>query len=160
MIGNSALTASTTTSRVGGIACGAIVGSTLPNGAVGEMLKIALSQQGKPYLWGGIGPSAFDCSGLVVYSWLEAGFPIRVRTSEEMYGVSDRVAPGTEQPGDLLFTEFAAAGPGHVMIVVKPGVAVEAPQTGDVVKIVNYDPNKWVIGRLNARAFVNGAIPG
>lgn len=159
MVGSSPPSANASTANATGISCGSNVGTALPNGSVGQMLKIALAQRGKPYLWGGIGPSAFDCSGLIVYSWLEAGYRLRVRTSEQMYSVSDRVAPGSEQPGDLLFNHFQASGPGHVMIVVKPGVAVEAPQTGDVVKIINYDAHEWVIGRLNARAFTNGTIP-
>jgi cell wall-associated NlpC family hydrolase len=124
------------------------------------MLQIALTQRGKPYVWGATGPDIFDCSGLVVYAWRRAGHRLRVRTSEEMYQVSDRVAAGAEQPGDLLFMHFAAAGPGHVMIVVKKGLAVEAPQTGDVVKLITYDPNTLVIGRLNAQAFTDGTVPG
>jgi cell wall-associated NlpC family hydrolase len=158
MIGSSAASGSAS-AVVADISCGTTVGNGVPSGAAGAMLQIALAQRGKPYLWGGIGPSAFDCSGLVVYSWLEAGHRLRVRTSEEMYQVSDRVAAGAEQPGDLLFMHFASAGPGHVMIVVKKGVAVEAPQTGDVVKLINYDSNSMVIGRLKAQAFTDGTVP-
>jgi hypothetical protein len=36
------------------------------------------------------------------------------------------------------------------MIVVRPGLAVEAPHTGDVVKEIPYDASKWKIGRLNS----------
>jgi cell wall-associated NlpC family hydrolase len=144
---------------VSSIGCSQTVGDPIASNSAGSMLQIALAQRGKPYVWGATGPDAFDCSGLLVYSWRKAGYPLTVRTSEQMYQVSDRVAPGSEQPGDLLFMHFQAAGPGHVMIVVKPGVAVEAPQTGDVIKIINYDPNKMVIGRLNAQAFANGTIP-
>lgn len=144
---------------VNSIGCSQVVGDPISSTATGAMLQVALAQRGKPYVWGATGPDSFDCSGLIVYAWRKTGSPLRVRTSEQMYSVSDRVAPGSEQPGDLLFNHFQAAGPGHVMIVVKPGVAVEAPQTGDVVKIINYDANEWVIGRLNARAFINGTIP-
>lgn len=145
--------------EVESIGCSQVVGSSIPQGIVGGMLQVALAQLRKPYVWGATGPGAFDCSGLVVYSWRRMGYPLRVRTSEEMYRVADRVAAGSEQPGDLLFAHFTAAGPGHVMIVVKPGIAVEAPRTGDVVKIVSYDAAKWTIGRLNARAFLNGTVP-
>jgi cell wall-associated NlpC family hydrolase len=139
--------------------CGQAIGTALPTGIVGEMLQVARSQLGKPYLWGATGPSRFDCSGLVVYAWSEVGYPLRVRTSEQMYQVSDRIASGSEQPGDLLFTHFAGAGPGHVMIVIRPGIAIEAPRKGDVVKIIPYDSNKWVVGRLTARAFISGTVP-
>jgi cell wall-associated NlpC family hydrolase len=133
--------------------CSSSIGVPTPAGAVGDMLRIALGQQGKPYVWGATGPDAFDCSGLVVYSWRMAGYRVAVRTSEQMYAVSDSVPSGQEQPGDLLFGEFQAAGPGHVMIVVRPGLAVEAPQTGDVVKLISYSARGgWVIGRLHPSA--------
>jgi cell wall-associated NlpC family hydrolase len=141
------------------IDCGSNVGAGLPSGAVGDMLNIAVAQRGEPYVWGATGPDAFDCSGLVVYSWRRAGYPLAVRTSEQMYGVSTVIPAGQEQPGDLLFGHFNSNGPGHVMIVIEPGVAIEAPHTGDVVKIVDYDPEGWTIGRLNAEAFV-GDAPG
>jgi cell wall-associated NlpC family hydrolase len=144
---------------VNSIECSQVVGDPIASDTVGGMLQVALAQRGKPYVWGATGPGSFDCSGLVVHAWRRAGHPLRVRTSEQMYRVSDRVAPGSEKPGDLLFTHFGAGGPGHVMIVVKPGVAVEAPRTGDVVKVIPYDPDKWLIGRLSARAFVDGTVP-
>jgi len=132
--------------------CTSAIGFTAPTGAVGDMLRVALGQQGKPYVWGATGPDAFDCSGLVVYAWRMAGYRLTVRTSEEMWATSDRVQAGSEQPGDLLFAHFEASGPGHVMIVVRPGTAVEAPQTGDVVKVISYRPADWTIGRLRAGA--------
>jgi peptidoglycan DL-endopeptidase CwlO len=136
----------------GGIAqlnCSSSLGVATPTGAVGDMLRIALGQQGKPYVWGATGPEAFDCSGLVVYSWRMAGYRSSVRTSEQMFSVSDPVRIGQEQPGDLIFGHFAAAGPGHVMIVVRPGLAVEAPSTGDVVKLIPYSAaGGWEIGRM------------
>jgi len=130
--------------------CTTSIGVSAPPGSVGDMLRIALGQQGKPYVWGATGPDAFDCSGLVVYAWRMAGYRLTVRTSEQMFAVSDPVPAGTEQPGDLLFTHFAAAGPGHVMIVVRQGLAVEAPQTGDVVKLIPYQASQWTIGRLRS----------
>lgn len=145
---------------INSITCGQVVGDSTPNNASGGMLQIALSQVGKPYVWGATGPDSFDCSGLIVFSWRKAGYSLSVRTSEQMYQVSDPVRAGSEQPGDLLFGDFGAAGPGHVMIVVRPGVAVEAPHTGDVVKVISYDPDKWTFGRLQASAFVAGTIPG
>jgi cell wall-associated NlpC family hydrolase len=66
-----------------------------------------------------------------------------------MYRVSDPVPMGSEQPGDLLFGHFETDGPGHVMVVVRPGLAVQAPRTGDVVKLSPYSAaGGWVVGRL------------
>ena len=144
--------------NVGPLDCTTPIGFSAPPGAAGDMVRVALAQQGKPYVWGATGPDAFDCSGLVVYAWRQAGYRATVRTSEQMYAVSDPVADGHEQPGDLLFSHFAAAGPGHVMIVVRVGLAVEAPRTGDVVKLMPYRAGGGeVIGRL--RPEVLQALP-
>lgn len=148
------------TIRISEIGCGQVVGPALPNGIVGEMLQVARRQLGKPYLWGATGPSRFDCSGLVVYSWSQVGQPLAVRTAAQMYDVSDHVQTGSETPGDLLFGDFTAGVPHHVMIVMERGIAIEAPHAGDVVKIVTYDANDWSIGRLSSRAFLAGTLPG
>ena len=105
-----------------------------------KFLHTALSQQGDPYVWGAEGPNAFDCSGLVQYSAREAGISDMPRTSEEQYHatMSHPVAPKDLQPGDLIFpnAEFNGGNPGHVMIYAGNGQVVEAPQTGDHVKVI------------------------
>jgi cell wall-associated NlpC family hydrolase len=140
---------SATGGGIANLSCSSALGIATPSGAVGDMLRVALAQQGKPYVWGATGPDAFDCSGLVVYAWRMAGYHLSVRTSEQMFAVSDPVPMGAEQPGDLVFGHFEPAGPGHMMIVVRPGLAVEAPRTGDVVKLIPYsEADGWVLGRL------------
>jgi len=117
------------------------------------MLRVALSKVGDPYVWGATGPDAFDCSGLVVYGWSKAGYRLKIRTADQMYRNSQPITAGTEQPGDLLFGDFTrAGGAGHVMIVIRQGLAVEAPHTGDVVKVIPYSPSQWRIGRLDSSA--------
>ncbi|MFC9431490.1 C40 family peptidase [Streptomyces sp. NPDC056987] len=107
-------------------------------------VAVALQQTGKPYVWGATGPDSFDCSGLIVYAWRQMGKQLKVRTSQQMYDVSVPVPAGSEQSGDLIFTEFGQqdgmAGPAHVLIVVGPGLAVEAPRTGLDVRVRKYDP--------------------
>jgi hypothetical protein len=112
----------------------------LPSGPVGVMLQVAQEQVGKPYVFGAIGPDSFDCSGLIVYSWRQAGYRVNVRTAAAMYNASTPVAWGSEQPGDMLFGEFGTRvpGAGHVLIVVRPGLAVQAPATGQNVKMTDY----------------------
>lgn len=129
-----------------------LMAAGLPSGAVGTMLRVALEQQGDPYIFGAVGPNAFDCSGLIVYAWRQAGYQLQIRTAAQMYQNSTPVAAGQEQPGDLLFGEFdqRVAGAGHVMIVVKPGLAVQAPSTGRNVQLSHYtaDGVNWRLGRL------------
>jgi peptidoglycan DL-endopeptidase CwlO len=118
------------------VECSDTLGLDLPSGAVGNMLRVALAQQGDPYIWGATGPDAFDCSGLVIYAWAQAGYEVRVRTAAEMYKRSARIPAGEERPGDLLYAQFntRVRGPGHVMIVLRPGWVVEAPSAGKTSK--------------------------
>jgi hypothetical protein len=130
--------------------------SSLPDTATGAMLRAALAQRGDPYVWGATGPDAFDCSGLIVYAWRQAGYVLNIRTAAQMYEVADPVQAGQEQPGDLIFSEFdtRVSGAGHVKIVVRSGLAVEAPRTGLDVRLIAYDPQdpKLRFGRLPASA--------
>lgn len=140
--------------------CGAGVGGTPPAASanVETMLRYAKSLLGTPYVYGGTTyPPGVDCSGLLVYSWAKAGHPLAVRTSEQMWRVSTQLQPGQEQRGDLVFSEFVGGtDPGHVMIVWDPaaGTVIEAPHTGDVVKIIHYGSLPGIrFGRLRAAAW-------
>jgi cell wall-associated NlpC family hydrolase len=142
-----------------GLRCNAAVGSAVPagtSGTIARMLRVALAQQGDPYVWGATGPDAFDCSGLVVYAWRQAGYQLTVRTAAQMYTLSTPVAAGQERPGDLYFGSFGTrvAGAGHVMIVVRPGIAVQAPSAGRDVVVTRYDARApgWRLGRLPSSA--------
>jgi peptidoglycan DL-endopeptidase CwlO len=123
--------------------CGMRVAASLPSGAVGTMLRVALEQVGDPYVFGATGPDAFDCSGLIVYSWRRAGYQVPVRTADQMWKVSDPVPRGQEQPGDLIISQFYTPrvpnGAGHIGIVLQKGVMIEAPRTGLDVRIRSYD---------------------
>jgi cell wall-associated NlpC family hydrolase len=138
------------------IGCADAASVGLPSGDVGNFLRVALAQQGDPYVWGATGPDAFDCSGLIVYSWRQAGYQLKVRTADQMYRLSAQVRAGEEKPGDLLFGSFGTRvpGAGHVMIVVRPGLAVEAPSAGKNVRLSRYEADgvAWRLGRLPASA--------
>jgi cell wall-associated NlpC family hydrolase len=132
-------------------------------GAVGRMLRAALAQVGDPYVYAATGPDAFDCSGLVVYAWAQAGYRLPLRTAEQMRQVSVPVPPGHEQPGDLIFSQFdtprVTGGAGHVAIVVSPGVLVEAARPGLPVRVRPYTADPALrFGRLPAAAL--RPIPG
>ena len=90
------------------------VGSRAPSKAAAQAIAYAQRQLGLPYLWGGTGPDAFDCSGLVMEAYAAAGISI-ARTSQEQWATGPHVS--TPEPGDLVF--FAGAdgtvtSPGHV----------------------------------------------
>ncbi|GAA2501631.1 C40 family peptidase [Terrabacter carboxydivorans] len=103
-------------------------------------VAFALAQLGKPYLWGGNGPSSFDCSGLTQQAWRRAGVVIgRVVGQQLRDGAA--ITSTTLSPGDLIMIPGATgtlAAPGHVGMYIGHGLVVNAPRTGDVVSVVTY----------------------
>src|SRR5271163_97803 len=72
-----------------------------PNQIVATAIAYAEQQLGKPYLWGGTGPDAFDCSGLVRMAYRAAGVDI-ARTSEAQWATEPHVPASQVRPGDLV----------------------------------------------------------
>lgn len=105
-----------------------------PATTVGNELAIrAISLLGSPYQWGGNGPSAFDCSGLVRFIHDQLGIPVP-RTAAEQYSAATPVQVSEIEPGDLLF--FRIKGRiSHVAIYTGEGRFVHAPQTGRSVEL-------------------------
>lgn len=89
---------------------------------------------GVPYVWGGEDPSGFDCSGLVQYVFGKLGIKTP-RVTYQQFAAGKKINPKNVQPGDLVFFRMEQQGPGHVGIYVGNGKYINAPQTGDVVKI-------------------------
>jgi cell wall-associated NlpC family hydrolase len=113
--------------------------SLAPNPRAQQVIDYALKHLGDPYVWGATGPHRFDCSGLTSQAFKAAGISIP-RTSEMQWAAGPRIPNGHEQPGDLVFFHMGNNGPGHVGIVLDPkaGTMIEAPHTGDHVKIAHY----------------------
>lgn len=102
--------------------------------AAAAAIHFAEAQLGKPYLWGGTGPAAFDCSGLVQQAWAAAGVHID-RISQDQWASLPHVS--SPQPGDLVFAPGADgtwASPGHVGLFIGGGVVIQAYDTGTYIK--------------------------
>ncbi|WP_433511545.1 NlpC/P60 family protein [Nonomuraea sp. CA-143628] len=99
-------------------------------------LQFAFAQVGKPYRYGATGPGSYDCSGLTQAAWRAAGVELtRTTYTQWSWGANRRVSLDELQPGDLLFSK----GLGHMGMYAGNGKMVHAPQTGDVVKVVDLD---------------------
>lgn len=101
------------------------------SGGGGLAAEAALSQLGKPYVWAAAGPDTYDCSGLTMWAWARAGV-VLPHNSGAQYAVTQRVAPGDWQPGDLLFFGSPIH---HVGMYIGDGDMVEAPYTGAFVRV-------------------------
>ena len=91
----------------------------------------ALSKLGTPYRWGAMGPNAFDCSGLVKWSFAQAGKSLP-RTSRAQASAGTPVSKANLQPGDLVFFYKPIS---HVGIYIGNGKIVHASRKGQPVKV-------------------------
>lgn len=99
-------------------------------------VRAALAQVGKPYQWGGAGPESFDCSGLVIYAWGQAGVSLP-HYSVAQYEDTVRISRSQLEPGDLVFYDNGDGGaqPGHVTMYIGNGEIVTADEPGTVVRV-------------------------
>jgi cell wall-associated NlpC family hydrolase len=97
-------------------------------------VNTAMAQRGKPYRWGGAGPSSFDCSGLTSFAYRAAGIALPRTTAAQAHAGAP-VSRAHLRPGDLVFFYNG----GHVGIYVGNNQVVHAPTAGDVVKVTKMD---------------------
>ena len=91
----------------------------------------ALSQRGTRYRSGGSRPGGFDCSGLVQWSYRQAGLYLP-RTAAAQSRVGARVSLSQIRPGDLIFYSYGG-GVGHVAMAAGDGMLIESSQSGHPV---------------------------
>lgn len=99
-------------------------------------LVAAESRIGAPYRYGGAGPDAFDCSGLVAYAYAQAGVALP-RTAAEQFAVVRPVNRTDLRPGDLVFFRVNGKSIGHVGIYAGDQQFVDAPQSGGQVRMAS-----------------------
>ncbi|GAA1250146.1 hypothetical protein GCM10009609_11930 [Pseudonocardia aurantiaca] len=99
--------------------------------AVSSAVSYAMGKIGAPYRWGAEGPNAFDCSGLVQWSFKKAGINLP-RTSRQQSRVGTPVAKSDLRPGDLVFFYRPVK---HVGIYIGGGKIVHASNKRNPVKI-------------------------
>ncbi len=104
-----------------------------PRGGVSSVIAFAQAQLGKPYQWGGEGPSSWDCSGLTQAAWAQAGVNLTHYTGFQ-YSETRRVPLSDLQPGDLVFFGDSGETSHHMGLYVGNGQMIEAPFTGAFVR--------------------------
>ncbi len=109
------------------------VAKRTPASAAERAAAIALQQVGTAYRYGGSSPAGFDCSGLVQYSYVEAGKSVP-RTTAQLWKTAGTVAYDDLRVGDLLFFRFDGKI-SHVGIYVGDEKFVHAPSTGKRVSV-------------------------
>lgn len=121
-------------------------GYTIPAGTprrVRLVLAYALAQLGKPYVWAADGPNAFDCSGLTMTAWLQAGVHLDHYTVDQMHE-GGQVPASAVEAGDLVLVPGSDAPgpglPGHVGIYLGAGLVESAidPAQGVAVQSWQY----------------------
>ena len=115
---------------------------TIPSDATpAETLAItyAISKLGDAYVWGAAGPNAFDCSGLTMMAWAEAGVTLDHYTGDQIDEGTPVAGYAAISPGDLVLipgSDGTLANPGHVGIYIGDGLVESAvdPEQGVIVQ--------------------------
>jgi peptidoglycan DL-endopeptidase CwlO len=106
-------------------------GGGVGGGGAAAVVAYARAQVGKPYCYGGSGPGCFDCSGLTMMAWRQAGVSLP-HSSAAQYNVGRRISAGELQPGDLIFYYSPIS---HVSVYIGGGQRISATHTGDYVRV-------------------------
>jgi len=115
--------------------------------------SVALKMVGKPYRMGGESPSTgFDCSGLVQFSYRQAGLAVP-RSTEQQLRASRSVKPSSLRRGDLVFFDQEGKKHSHVGIYLGDGRFVHAPSSGKQVRVDRLDARYWQAHLSAARRF-------
>ena len=101
------------------------------SGSAAAAVAYARAQVGKPYCYGGAGSACFDCSGLTMMAWRQAGISLP-HSSSAQYNVGRRISASELQPGDLIFYYSPIS---HVSIYIGGGQRISATHTGDYVRV-------------------------
>ncbi len=116
------------------------------SGRAAAAVKYALAQVGDAYVFGAAGPSAFDCSGLTMMAWAQAGVGLP-HSSSAQFSSGPHIAEGDLQPGDLVFYYSPIS---HVGMYIGNGMIVNAENPGAGVRVTS----------LHAMPYVGAVRPG
>ena len=145
-----------------GVPASEAAGDGLTAAQLTAALRAAESRQGLPYVWGADGPAAFDCSGLVEWSFAQAGVPMP-RVAADQARTGPAVPVSQLEPGDLLFYHTDPTAPGyisHVAIYLGNGWMIQAPQPGLRVQVVPVNFGAQFAGAIRVSPRIAAAVAG
>ena len=97
------------------------------SGRAAIAIRYAMAQVGKAYVYGAAGPNAFDCSGLMMMAWAQAGIVAAALVQRPVRHRAGTSPPSDLQPGDLVFYYSPIS---HVAMYIGNGLIVEAANPG------------------------------
>ncbi|WP_210438149.1 C40 family peptidase [Nocardioides xinjiangensis] len=109
----------------------AVQSSVPASGRAAAAVQYAMSQVGDAYVYGAMGENAFDCSGLTMRAWAQAGVSLP-HSSSAQFGSGPRIAASDLQPGDLVFYYSPIS---HVGMYIGNGMIVHAANPGTGVAV-------------------------
>jgi cell wall-associated NlpC family hydrolase len=113
--------------------------SSAPSATAQHAIQVAAQYLGTPYHFGGANPqTGFDCSGLAQYAYGQSGVALP-RVAADQYTVGQPIDRASLQPGDLIFFHDSTGYIHHEGIYLGGDQFMQAPHTGDVVKISSLD---------------------
>jgi cell wall-associated NlpC family hydrolase len=114
------------------------------SGVAQRAVAAAMSRLGDRYVFGATGPKRFDCSGLVQWAYRQAGISTTHYTGT-LWNDYRHIPESQLKPGDLV---FFYRDHHHVGIYIGNGLMINAPHTGDVVRIAS----------ISAHGYYSGAV--
>jgi len=123
------------------------------NPSEAAVVSFAIAQLDKPYVFGAAGPMSFDCSGLTMAAWAQAGVGMP-HSSELQAFVGSATTTASLAPGDLVLVpgdDGSLAAPGHVGLYIGDGLVLNAADEQDGIRVQTLS-NFIVVGRGLAAA--------
>lgn len=111
------------------------------NAAETAAITFAIAQLDKPYVFGAAGPSAYDCSGLTMAAWAQAGVRLPHYTVAQARVGTPVDSPAAASPGDLILVagdDGTVAAPGHVGLYLGEGLVINAADPTDGIRVQTY----------------------
>lgn len=131
-------------------------GNTTANSTGGQLIvDTAMKYLGYPYVYGGMSPSGFDCSGFVNYVYKLCGYSMSRVASSIYYNNGTHVDKANLQPGDLVFFSNSSSSIGHVGIYISGSQFIHASSSSVGVIISDLDSSYYQTHYVGAKRIIN-----